>query len=311
MASAPDGAPFAMSMLGNVLVRAPAMPSIVNRPGPGRTARCRPAAGRSPAAARIGAAIERAGLEEDAIAGLDVGADPDHVDDTGAVGADRAALATAGLVVVGGGGELAGAPRVTAVGGVGEQHGLRPGGAAEADVADVGVAEVRARLGVVGPDLLLVAEQRRVLAGHDDRVHPGVVVTGNRTGDVVGSRNRDGAGTFEALSAREVGRDVRVVQTLAVGPGEIAVLVRDRAEGQLRVAVRDEVVLEVVGQGPDWARRIGHAAGVGGRRLARRRVRLAEAAGRHRGPNSPYMSAGSRSVRSRSRTGHRRSRRPA
>ena len=32
MASAPDGAPLAMSMLGKVFVRAPAMPSMVNRP---------------------------------------------------------------------------------------------------------------------------------------------------------------------------------------------------------------------------------------------------------------------------------------
>ena len=35
MASAPDGAPLAMSMLGKVLVRAPAMPSMVNRPWAG------------------------------------------------------------------------------------------------------------------------------------------------------------------------------------------------------------------------------------------------------------------------------------
>ena len=132
VASAPDGAPLAMSMLGKVLVRAPAMPSMVNRPCAGSNCPmpatgCTIARGRS----NVRASVERAGLEEHALARHDVGADPDDVHHAVAVGADRAALAAAGLAVVGRRGQLARSPGVTAVGGPGEQHRLGSGRAPE------------------------------------------------------------------------------------------------------------------------------------------------------------------------------------
>ena len=164
MASAPDGAPLAMSMLGNVF-GAGAGDAVDGEAALGRVELAD--AGRRlddrPRPLEVRAAVEGPGLEEDALAGLDVGADPDHVDHAGAVGADRAALPAAGLGVVGRRGELrvrqVSPPSVDRANSTGSESGR----AAEADVADVDVAEVRARLGVVGPDLLLVAEQRRVL----------------------------------------------------------------------------------------------------------------------------------------------------
>ena len=163
--------------------------------------------------------------------------------------------------------------------------GSDPAVAPEAHVADVGVAEVWARLGVVGPQLLLVAEQRLVLAGHDDRIHPGVVVTGDGPGDVVGPRHRDRTRTRETRAAREVRRDVGVVQALAVGPREVAGLVGNRAEHHLGVTVGHEVVLEVVGQRPDRTGRVRHAARIGRGRLSRRRVRLSRQLGATRAEN--------------------------
>ena len=51
--------------------------------------------GHHPWTLEVGAAIGGSGLEEDIAAGLDVGACPDDVDHTGAVGADGAALVDA------------------------------------------------------------------------------------------------------------------------------------------------------------------------------------------------------------------------
>ena len=149
------------------------------------------------------------------------------------------------------------------------------------DVAHVDVAEVRARFGVVGPELLLVAEQRRVLPGDDDRVHPCCVAACDGARDVVSAGDGDRSGTTEALAAGHVGGDVGVVQALAVRPGEVTVAVGDRSEDQFGITVGDEVVLKVVRKRSDRTIRVRHAAGVGRRRNPGCEVGLPQAARRH------------------------------
>jgi hypothetical protein len=175
-----------------------------------------------PGALERPATVEGPRLEEDALARSDVGADPHHVDHAVAVGSDGATLPSAGLVVVGRCGELARGPGIAAVGGTSEQDRFGSGRAAESDVADIGVAEVGAALGVVGPDLFLVAEEGLVLPGDDHRVHPGVVVTSDGARQIIGAGHRDGGIAGKAGIAREVGGDVRVVQPLPIGPREVA-----------------------------------------------------------------------------------------
>src|SRR5262249_55564137 len=129
-----------------------------------------------PGLVEVVAAVERAGQEEHALAGLDVGTFPDDVDHARAVSPDGAALPPAGLGVVGGGAELALAPGAATVGRGVEHDGLGDRvGAAEGDVAQVDVAEERARGRVVGPDVVLVGQQRSVLFAGDHRVHPGTL----------------------------------------------------------------------------------------------------------------------------------------
>src|SRR4029450_518123 len=97
------------------------------------------------------AAVERAGQEEHALAGLNVSAFPNNVDGARAVGPDGASLAPAGLGIVGGGAELDLAPSTAAVAGGVEHYGRGDrGGAAEGGVAHVDIAEERARGCVVG-----------------------------------------------------------------------------------------------------------------------------------------------------------------
>ncbi len=144
------------------------------------------------------AAIGRAGHEEDALPGLDIGADPEDVDRAAAIAADRAALPVA----------------------------------AEADVADVSVAEVGAGRGVVHPELLLVGEEGRALAAHDHRVIPSAGVPGRGGGNIIRARDGDGAAALECLLVAvgaEIGGDVGVVESRAVGPREAPVggLVRE------------------------------------------------------------------------------------
>jgi hypothetical protein len=100
VASAPVGAPLAMSMLGKLFVRAPAMPSIVNRPCGVELADAGDRLHDRPRALEAGATVEGARLEEHALPGPDVGTDPDHVHHTDAVRADSAPLAATGLTVV-------------------------------------------------------------------------------------------------------------------------------------------------------------------------------------------------------------------
>ena len=241
------------------------MPSIVNRPWAGsnwpvaepRHDRAGPLEGRP--------AVERARLEEDAVT---VGRSrPTRRTRHRAVGPDRAALPAAGLGVVRGRAQLPGRPGVATVGGPGEQHGLAApavAAAAEPDVADVDVAEVRTGLGVVGPDLLLVAEQRRVLLGHDHRRLPGGLVTARAAGDVVGAGHGDGGGTAEARVSREGRRDVGVVEPLPVGPRELPFAPGTGPKASSGSPLDDQPVLEVVRQGPDRSVGVGHAPGVPG-----------------------------------------------
>src|SRR5207247_3513805 len=77
-----------------------------------------------PGLVEVAAAVERAGQEEHALAGLDVGAFPDDVDHARAVGPDGAALPPAGLGVVGGRAELGLAPGAATVGRGAEPDGL-------------------------------------------------------------------------------------------------------------------------------------------------------------------------------------------
>ena len=130
-----------------------------------------------------------------------------------------------------------------------------PGSVApERGPADVDGAEERARVRVVGPDLLLVRERRPGLPGDDDRRHPRVLIVPGRCGDVVGARDPDRLVPLEAglvTSGPEVGRQVRVIEARAVRPGETAVAVRLWPERDSRVAVRDQAVLVVPRQRPD------------------------------------------------------------
>src|SRR5207344_167771 len=90
------------------------------------------------------------------------GAHAEDVRASHAVGADRAAVARVALAVVGGRRDLVDPPGVTAITRHSHLQGRRSGIALfladEARPADVDVAEERAALGVVGPDLLLVGE---------------------------------------------------------------------------------------------------------------------------------------------------------
>ena len=115
-----------------------------------------------------------------------------------------------------------------------------------------------AGLGLVGPQLLFVAEQRRALAAHDHRVHPGIVVPRHRPGQVIGPGHGDGGLAVEALAAGEVGGQAGVVQPRPVIPVKPPRSIRLGSEHHRRVAVGDQVVLEEPGQGPDRAGRVGH-----------------------------------------------------
>ena len=128
---------------------------------------------------------------------------------------------------------------------------LLPGHRAEARVADVRVAEVRTGGGVVGPDLLLVGEERRVLLAGDHRGAPRGAAPGRRGPGVVGVGDRDGLEALERGGAGDRGGQVRVVQAGAVGVAEPAAGGRLGAEGHRGVAVGDQAVLGVVRQGAD------------------------------------------------------------
>ena len=143
--------------------------------------------------------------------------------------------------------------------------------AAEGGVADVDVAEERARRGVVGPHLLLVGEQGRGLVARDHGVAPRSVGAAGRGRHVVGVRDRDRLGALERGRPGDRGGQVGVVQARPVGVREAAAGRRARPERDGRIAVGDQVVLGVVGQGPDRP---------GRRRAARVRADRAEAAAR-------------------------------
>src|SRR6266536_1807575 len=95
-------------------------------------------------------------------------------------------------------------PGVTTVAGPGHHdrfgEGVGPAlQAAEGRHEDVDVPEERAGGGVVGPDLLVVGEQRGVLLGGDHRRQPGVGVAGRCRPRVVGAGDRDRLEPLEGL----------------------------------------------------------------------------------------------------------------
>src|SRR5262249_42959284 len=124
--------------------------------------------------------------------------------------------------------------------------------AAERGQTHVNMAEERTTGSVVGPDLILVAEGRRRLLRHDDRVLPGARVAGGRL-DIVGARDGNRLEALEGRLPREGGGQVAVVQARAVPPGKLPVRVRLWAKRQRRIAVGDKAALEVVRQRPDRA----------------------------------------------------------
>jgi hypothetical protein len=178
-----------------------------------------------------------------------------------AVGADRAtgppeAIPAAGIV--GRRRDLVVGPGVTTVGrGCHDQRLREARHAPEGRVADVGVSEERARRGVVGPHLLLVGEQRRVLLAHDHRGSPIALVGHDRSrqpgrGRPVDARDRHRLEPVEPLPAREVGGQVRVVQARPVAPREAAVP-EHRTERHRWIAAGHHTGLEVAGQRADRA----------------------------------------------------------
>ena len=187
-----------------------------------------------------------------------------------AVGADRAAVERLDLPVVGSRCDLLLRPGVAAIGGGGDhQRGGRGMSlllASEGGPAHVHVAEERAARRVVRPALLLVAERRRRLLRKHDRRLPGALDASCGGSHVVGPRNGDGLEALEGLfgaNRAEVAAQVGVVETRAIGPAELAVGTRDRAEGERRVTIRDQAMLIVPGQCADWSN-LGGAGKAGG-----------------------------------------------
>src|SRR4029453_1746653 len=118
--------------------------------------------------------------------------------------------------------------------------------------------EVRTRLRVVGPDLLLVGEPGATPGSDDDGRLP--ILLRWKGGDPgrgdVEPRDTDALHALEreiGALACEVRCEVREVQTRTVRPIERPVLTGCRAERHGGIAVGDEAVLVVPGQGPDVA----------------------------------------------------------
>src|SRR5262249_55225124 len=125
--------------------------------------------------------------------------------------------------------------------------------AAERGQTHVNMAEERTAGSVVDPDLILVAEGRRRLLRHDDRVLPGARVAGGGRPAIVRARDGNRLEALEGRLPREGGGQVAVVQARAVPPGKLPVRVRLWAKRQRRIAVGDKAALEVVRQRPDRA----------------------------------------------------------
>ena len=127
--------------------------------------------------------------------------------------------------------------------------------------ADIDVAEERAGGRVVGPDLLFVHECRLAGGtGDDDRLLPVVLVGDDGRAGIIEARDAHAheavehrIGEGELHGCAEGSDQVGVVGALAVAPGELAVGARDRTEGDRGIAERDQLILEVPGQGMDRA----------------------------------------------------------
>src|SRR4029453_18792650 len=126
--------------------------------------------------------------------------------------------------------------------------------ASELGVADVNVTEVRARLGVVCPNLFLVLKRRGASVRVDDhRRLPGALLVVVALRDVVCPRNgdteqlvNDGARKDNVVAGRVPGADeVGVVQTRPVRPGEMATRVTSGSEGDGGITLRHQSCLVV------------------------------------------------------------------
>ena len=280
VASAPVGAPLAMSTLGAGArsLRAPAMPSISGRPCTGSNT---PGWVTGPA---TGAGFDhelRPSAERDIeLEGLAAGRlhrpDAEYVGVSLRIGADRAAVGRVALAVVRGRADLVLRPRVAAVarGGHDQRRRGRPVAfCSRSGPADVDVAEERAGRGVVGPDLLLVGERRRRLLETTTGASPGTgAVRRQRRLHVVGARNGDRLEALERLVApawrRRSTPGWRSHSLGAVGPAGIPGPGRG-PERDGRVAVGDQPVLVVPGSVPDGSLRGAAARIVVGQRRPR------------------------------------------
>ncbi len=132
------------------------------------------------------------------------------------------------------------------------RHDHRTGSAIlELLVADVCVPEEWAARGVVGPDLLLVAERRRRLLRGDHGRHPGVRVTRRGGRDVVRSGHGDPLGPLQGRVDGAGGGQAHVVEAGTVAPGERPVRAGLGPESEGRISIRGQSALEVQGQGFD------------------------------------------------------------
>ena len=122
-------------------------------------------------------------------------------------------------------------PRVAAIG-RGRDDRRRGTRALELVVADVDVAEERTALGVVDPELLLVAERGGGLLRQDHGRLPRALDVRRRRRDVVRPGHGDALEPLQPAPGRQSGNEVRVVQPGAVRPREVAVCIGRRSERQ-------------------------------------------------------------------------------
>ncbi len=178
----------------------------------------------------------------------------EHVHDARGVGPDRATGSAEAVLadgVVCRWCDLLLDPAVATIPGRDDEQGLRTTGtAAETRVAHVHVAEERARGGVIGPHLLLVGKQGRVLLRGDDRIAPCAAIARGRSRNVVRVGHGDRLEPIERGVAGERRGQVGVIQARPVCIAEPARSGR-RPERHGRVAVGHQAVLVVVRQCAD------------------------------------------------------------
>ncbi len=128
----------------------------------------------------------------------------------------------------------------------------------EGGPADVDMPEERAGSSIVSPDALYIAKGDCAQPARDnDRRHPGTFVSCCGRSWIVGTRDGDGFETTEGLlraHGTKISGQVGVVQPRTIGPGEVAAAVGTRAKSENGVAIGNQALLKVPGQGTNGSK---------------------------------------------------------